>query len=363
MIGKLLRLGLRVTSGYVQHELRRHRTESVVLLGLTGAAITAICQYRKRVRDQAVRGKVVVITGGSRGLGLQIAKEFGRRGAHLVLASRNREELQAALGILEREGAIANGSTALPIVCDVTDPDQCRNLYRRAVDRYGRVDVLVNNAGIIDVAPFLDQPLQAFEESMQTNFFGALHAIQAVLPHMVERGSGRIVNIASIGGKIAVPHLLPYVASKYALVGLSEGLRAEMSGTGVSVTTVCPGLMRTGSHGKARFGGDANAEYRWFALGATLPGVSASARSAARQIFNASVDGRAEIIITPQAWLAARIVGIAPGFAADLAGLLCRFLLPGPNGNTHAVPGSMLKQPGFIPLKLWSGTLQARNNE
>ena len=337
-------------------------TRSTVALGVLGAALTAVSLLKEKRRREAMRGKVVVITGGSRGLGLTLAREFGRHGAHLVLAARNEEELRRALVSLQNAGAIPNAASALTVVCDVTKPEDCARVVEQSIVRYGRVDVLVNNAGIIDVAPFQDQPLSAFRESMEINFFGGLNMIQAVLPHMQNRGDGRIVNIASIGGKIGVPHLLPYVASKYALVGFSEGLRAELSGTGISVTTVNPGLMRTGSHVNARFGGNSQKEYEWFAISNLIPGSSTSAEAAARQIYRAAADRTAEIDITPQAWLAARIVGVAPGIAANVAGLLNRLLLPAPNGNTVAVPGGDLQQPEFRPVRKWSQMLQAQHN-
>ena len=361
MIGKLLKLGGKAAVGYARYQARVYRRESTVALGLLGATIAAGAVYTARRRASAMRGKVVVVTGGSRGLGLAIARQFGMHGAHLVLAARKPDELQRALGYLQREGAIANSSTALTVVCDVTQPEDCANLVDRAIERYGRVDVLVNCAGIVNVAPFQDQPLSSFEQAMQVNFFGALHTVQAVLPHLQRQGSGSIVNIASVGGKIAVPHMLPYVASKFALVGLSEGLHAELSGSGVNVTTVCPGLMRTGSHGNAKFGGNSQAEYNWFSLGAMLPGASASAATAARQIYNATVDGAAEITITPQAWLGARLVGLAPGASAGIAGLMTRALLPKPNGNTVAVEGSSLKTPKL--LQGWSDHLKRSHNE
>lgn len=363
MVGKLLRFGGKAVGSYGKCALRRHAGSSALALGIVGAAMTAtgvlVAQHRRR----AMLGKVVVITGGSRGLGLHIAEVFGKHGAHLVLAARNADELAEALGTLHQRGAIHNGHSALTVVCDVTQPEDCAKLVEAAIERYGRIDVLINNAGVIDVAPFQDQPLEAFEQSMRINFFGALHTIQAVLPHMQRMGSGRIVNIGSIGGKIGVPHMLPYVASKFALTGFTEGLRAELSGTGVKVTLVAPGLMRTGSHVNARFGGNAQAEYRWFSLGATLPGASASVSHAAKVIFNATVDGRAEVTITPQAWLAARIVGIAPGCAADAAGLMTRAFLPKPNGNTKAVPGGELNQPSFGPWRALSKKLERQGDE
>ncbi|WP_419806123.1 SDR family NAD(P)-dependent oxidoreductase [Terriglobus sp.] len=363
MVGKVVKYGGKTLCWYGKRKLRKHAAESALALGILGAAITATAALAAAQRRRAMLGKVVVITGGSRGLGLQIAEVFGRHGAHLVLAARDAEELNEALAVLHQRGAILNSGTALTVVCDVTKTEDCARLVAQAIERYGRIDVLINCAGIIDVAPFQDQPLAAFEQAMAINFFGALHTIQAALPHMQQVRSGSIVNIGSIGGKIGVPHMLPYVASKFALTGFTEGLRAELAGTGVTVTLVSPGLMRTGSHVNARFGGDSQAEYQWFALGATLPGASASAKSAARTIYNATVDGKAEITITPQAWLAARIVGVAPAFAANAAGLMTRAFLPKPNGNTRAVPGGELQQPSFGPLRKWSDALQRQSNE
>jgi short-subunit dehydrogenase len=129
---------------------------------------------------------------------------------------------------------------------------------------------------------------------------------------MLKRKEGSIANIASIGGRIAVPHLLPYTASKFAIVGLSEGMGMELRSKGIRVTTVCPGLMRTGSHRNAVFTGDAEREYRWFSLAANMPGASASAASAARKIADGISAGAAEITITPQAWLAARFGNVSP---------------------------------------------------
>ena len=339
-----------------------HRTRSTVTLGLLGAALTAASVLKAKRRAGAMHGKVVVITGGSRGFGLEIARVFGRNGAHLVLAARQQDELQRAVASLQQSGAIANASAAQMVVCDVTKPEDCTRLADQATGRFGRIDVLINVAGVMEVGPFQDQPLSAYQEAMDLNFYGALHTIQAIAPQMLGRRDGRIVNIASLGGKIGVPHMLPYVASKYALVGFSEGLRAELGGTGVSVTTINPGIMRTGSHVHARFRGDAQGEYEWFSMGALIPGSSISAEAAARKVYRAAVDRTAEVMITPQAWLAARIVGIAPGFASDAASILNRLLLPKPNGNTVSVAGEQLKQPKFGPLRRWSEHLQTAHN-
>jgi short-subunit dehydrogenase len=181
---------------------------------------------------------------------------------------------------------------------------------------------------------------------MATNFFAALHTTHAVLPHMLERDTrarSSIVNIASIGGKFAVPHLLPYVASKFALVGFSEGLHAELRHKGIRVTTVCPGLMRTGGEVHADYTGQIKNEQRWFSLAAKTPVLTASVNHAANKIYNAVAAGRAEITITPQAWLAARVAGIAPETTQYLASLANHLLLPAPSTTDQLTLGFTLK--------------------
>ena len=363
MVGKVLKLGAKTAWWAAERKLRGYRTESTVALGLIGAAVTAAGVLRVRQRNRAFRGKVVVITGGSRGLGLEIARQFGRAGAHLVLAARDPQELQRALAFLHQSGAIHNGFTAHTVVADVRSKEDCRRIIEEANGRYGRVDVLVNCAGVMQVAPIQDQTDENFEQAMDVHLFAPLHTTRAVLPQMLERGSGNIVNIASIGGKIAVPHMLPYVASKFALVGFSEGLHAELRHSGVRVTTVCPGLMRTGSHIQVEFGGRSDDEYRWFMLGATTPGLATSARGAARKIFRATVAGQAEITITPQAWLAARFVGLAPGFSAWVASWVDRLVLPKPNGNHQSVLGKALPAPKLTLVRKWSDHLIEENNQ
>jgi NAD(P)-dependent dehydrogenase (short-subunit alcohol dehydrogenase family) len=339
MVGRLLKYSGKAAWWMAKRQVRAHRTESNLVLGILGAAVVANEAYKTHLRATAMRGKVVVVVGGSRGLGLEIARQFGLGGAHLVLASRNEDELREALGRLHHEGAIPNGGAALTVVADVGHQEDCARIIASTIERYGRVDVLVNCAAIMQVAPMMDMTAEAFEQAMSVNFFGALYATQAVLPHMLARGSGNIVNIASVGGKIAVPHMLPYVASKFALVGFSEGLHAEMRHKGVRVTTVCPGLMRTGAEVGVKFAGDAEKEYRWFKFGATVPGVSISARAAARKIYTATIAGKAEITITPQAWLGARAVGVAPNFSQCFAAAVNEFGLPEPNGNKRTVTG------------------------
>jgi NAD(P)-dependent dehydrogenase (short-subunit alcohol dehydrogenase family) len=312
--------------------MKRPSTTLTILGGLTAATAAAAAAYALAPRSRRVyEDRVVLITGGSRGLGLALAERFGRAGCRLILTARNVDQLIDARYTLLQRHAVRSPESVLLIPADLSDPEQAENLIDHAIAHFGRIDVLINNAGIIEVGPVEDQPLSAYRRAMATNFFGALHTTQAALPHMLRIAYDRpasIVNIASIGGKVAVPHLLPYVASKFALVGFSQGLHAELRHKGIRVTTVCPGLMRTGSHVHASFVGDQQKESRWFTLAATTPVIAASVRHAANRIYSAVAAGRAEITITPQAWLAARVAGVAPATTQFLASLANEFLLP-----------------------------------
>jgi NAD(P)-dependent dehydrogenase (short-subunit alcohol dehydrogenase family) len=298
----------------------------LIATSVAAAIAYALAPGGSRVR----RGQVAVITGGSRGLGLALAHRFGRAGCKLVLAARNADELELARDQILRSRDVTNEDDILLVVADVSDAEQCAGLIASAINTFGALDLVINNAGIIEVGPVEDQPLEAYERTMRTNFFAALYTSQAALPHMLGKRSGAIVNIASVGGKVAVPHMLPYSAAKFALVGYSEGLHAEVRHKGVRVTTVCPGLMRTGGEDHAKFIGQGNKERAWFDFSAKTPLVAASVEYAANRIFDAVNAGRAEITITPQAWLAARFAGLCPETTQFLASLANEYLLPGP---------------------------------
>lgn len=274
---------------------------------LAAAAVAKALRRTKRLQ-----GKVVLVTGASRGLGLALAEEFGRQGAKLAITARDKDELERARTALsKRLGRMATQDLFL-FPADLRNPEDTEQLIQQTTAHFGRIDILVNNAGVITVGPIENQKIQDFRDVMDSNFFSGVHCSLSVLPQMLARRAGTIVNIASIGGKIAVPHMLPYTASKFAAVGFSEGMNAELRSKGVRVVTVCPGLMRTGSHLNASFTGDAPAEYRWFSMAAGLPLVSTSARAAAHKIVRATIAGRSEIAITPQAILAARLGDVFP---------------------------------------------------
>lgn len=280
----------------------------------------------RRIRAIALEDKVVVVTGGSRGLGLVLARELASQGARLALCARDDDELRRA----ERELVDRFGAQVLAVPCDVTVPEQVEDFIQAVVDHYGRIDVLINNAGVIAAGPLEHMTAEDYELALATHFWGPYYTITAALPEL-RKGRGRIVNIASVGGKVSVPHLLPYCASKFALVGYSEGLRAELAKYGVLVTTVAPGLMRTGSPRNALFKGKHRHEYTLASVSGSLPLLSIAAESAARQIVAACRYGDAEITLSLPAKLMARFQGLFPGLTADLFGLIDR-LLPGPGG-------------------------------
>jgi NAD(P)-dependent dehydrogenase (short-subunit alcohol dehydrogenase family) len=248
----------------------------------------------------------------------------------VVICARDVEELKRAKEELERQGA-----EVLALRCDVGRQEEVDGAMQEALRRMGRIDVLVNNAGVIQVGPLENQTLDDFREAMDVMFWGVVYPTWAVLPHMRKRKSGRIVNITSIGGRMSVPHLVPYSSAKFAAVGFSEGLRAECAKHGITVTTVAPGLMRTGSHLNAYFKGQNRKEYAWFSLGATLPMVSIEARRAARKIVDAVKHGDSDLVITPQAKLAVLLHGVAPGLMTDVLSVVDR-VLPGPGGIGEA---------------------------
>jgi short-subunit dehydrogenase len=320
-----------------------------------GAAIAAYSLMRGR--DYDFRGKSVLITGASRGLGLILARHLAEQGARMTICARNEQELQRAEDELRRMGA-----QVLAVPCDVADFNRVSDMVRQTMSRFQAIDVLINNAGIISVGPVDTMTLSDYHAAMNINFWGPLHTILAVVPEMKRQRSGRIVNIASIGGKISVPHLLPYSASKFALVGLSRGLRAELKKDGIVVTTIFPGLMRTGSPRNATFKGQHRAEYAWFSISDALPVTSMNADRAARQILTACRRGDAEVILTTQAKLAAKLDSLFPEFSASMLALANR-LMPESGGiGTEGVRGSASESAASPSVLTALGDAAARRN-
>ena len=296
--------------------------------GVAGLALAGGLLRRRSRFD--LEGKVVLITGGSRGLGLVLARQFAAENARVVICARDKVELDRA-----HRDVLEQGADVRSYACDITDPEAVQQM----VDEIGQIDVLVNNAGIIQVGPLDTMTAEDFQRALRTHFWGPLNTILAVVPQMRVRKAGRIVNISSVGGKVSVPHLLPYSASKFALVGLSKGLRSEFRKDGISVTTVCPGLMRTGSPRNAEFKGKHRSEYTWFSISDSLPFISINAERAASQIIEATKEGRAELTISIPAKIAVLSDALFPEFTAGLLSLVNDFVLPETSMRTSSAKG------------------------
>ncbi|MBA2493814.1 MAG: SDR family NAD(P)-dependent oxidoreductase [Acidobacteria bacterium] len=296
-------------------------------------AVTAYTVWGKPRQKYRFQDKTILITGGSRGLGLVLARNFASEGARIAICARDGEELNRAKEDLESRGA-----KVLDIVCDVRNQNEVNQMVEKVCNHYGQIDVLINNAGVIQVGPLEVQTKEDFEDAMNVHFWGPYYTMSAVIPKMRGKGEGRIVNISSIGGKLSVPHLAPYCASKFALVGLSGAMRVELAKDNIQVTTVCPGLMRTGSHVNALFKGKNEMEFAWFSIGNALPISSISAESAAKQIVKACRNGDAEAIISIQAELAAKMNALFPELVAEISGLVNKVLpSKGGIGEKHAL--------------------------
>jgi len=307
--------------------MNRKDTTNLAIAVAAGGALLLAKNLIARNRDYDFRGKVVLITGSSRGLGLVLARELAGMGAKLVICARDEAELRRA----ERD-LIDYGATVIAIPCDLTDREQVNRMVDQTIQHFGGIDVLINNASIIGVSPIEHVTMDDYHAAMDANFWSAVNVAYHVVPFMQQQRSGRIVNISSIGGKIGVPHLAPYCASKFAVSGWSRALRAELRKDGIVVTTIYPGLMRTGSPRNADFKGQNEAEYAWFKIADSLPLLSVSAEHAAAEILQAIRGGDAEAVI---------------GAVARI-GVLADQLVPELSSEMLAIAGRMLPKPGGI---------------
>ena len=333
---------------------------ATLLLG--GAMAAMLYAQSRRQRVYSFRGKIVAITGGSRGLGLVMARQLVSEGANVAILARDAYELmRARLDLVGRgHGQVLN------VTCDVRDEASVKQAIDDVVRAFGGIDVLINNAGIIEVGPFEHMTREDFSDALNTHFWGPFNTITAALPVMKRQGGGRIANIASFGGKIAVPHMAPYSASKFALVGLSDALRGELAAHNIHVTTVVPSLMRTGSHVNALFKGQNQGEFTWFAISSSMPGLSVEAETAAQHIIDGIRRGDAQVVAMPPVRAAFVANELVPGIVAS--GLkLFNALLPRANPNKQAgdvaKPGSESRS--AVPSALTSLQDQAaeKNNE
>jgi NAD(P)-dependent dehydrogenase (short-subunit alcohol dehydrogenase family) len=322
-----------------------------------GSAIGARYLWTRVSRFDVVN-RTVVISGGARGLGYLLAREFARRGARVFVLSRTGDEIGRAVAQLRSDHLDVDG-----LRCDVRDPNDVAGAVSSIVQRSGRLDVVVNNAGVIQVTPFENAHVEDFEESLRTHFWGPLHMIRAALPYL-RRAGGRILNVSSIGGRIGVPHLAPYCAGKFALVGLSESLRPELAKDGIAVTTATPGLMRTGSHLRVGIRGHHRREAKWFAAMIATPLTSMNADRAARIIVRACLSGKAHVTPGIQARTVEILNAAAPELVATMSSLVTRGLLPGPAETPSGDRSRMAADIGFGWMSAFvPNAASRRNNE
>jgi len=314
----------------------------------SAVGLTARFMRSRRAASFSFRDRVVLITGGARGFGLAIARAIAPEGPRLYLLSRTGTELAEAKADLQARGAVVE-----TIGCDVRECEAVEHAVGRIVADAGRIDVLINNAGIIQMAPFEHTQIADYEDSLDTHFRGPLYLIRACLPHM-RRGS-RIVNIASIGGRVAVPHMLPYCVGKFALVALSDGLRAELAKNGIAVTTVSPWLMVTGSHRNVLTRGQRKQEARFFALGAAAAGIDVT--RAARAVVQACRQGRARINPGWPADLAVMANAVAPELVETAMALGVRWVLPKPDADQQGDEGAYSRD---LDLGWWATIFPTR---
>ncbi|GAC1593869.1 MAG: SDR family oxidoreductase [Candidatus Velthaea sp.] len=305
--------------------MRKIRRFATAALGAASVA-AGLGLLRPRARSASFAGRIALVTGGSRGLGFVLAQLLARAGAEVTICGRSSESLERARTALEAEGLAVT-----TYACDVRDRVECAALISRVLERSGRIDILVNNAGTIEVGPILEATLDDYREAMETHFWGPLYLSLEVLPSMRARHAGHIVNVASIGGLVGVPHLAPYSASKFAEVGFSQALAAEVAADGIVVTAVCPGLMYTGSRDNAAFKGRNRAEYTWLTPADANPLLAVSPLRAAKRILRGIARRETHVTIGALPKLAKTMNAIFPETTARLLALSAR-LLPAPGG-------------------------------
>lgn len=252
----------------------------------------------------------VLITGGSEGIGKATAHLFAQQGYNVVLAARHADRLAAVAQELQ-----ASGHSTLAIPTDVQEFSQVENLIKTALHHYGSVEVLINNAGIYISGPVEQFTLADWQQVINTNLWGYIYTVHALLPYMISQGRGTIVNVGSIGGKVPLPYLTPYTTSKFAVTGFTQALQSELEPKGIQVCGIYPNLIRSNFLERAIFQGqdatDTEARRKQVEQVVQLPGIE-KPEDVAKAIWNA-VDHQRQETIVGSANLAAFANSILPG--------------------------------------------------
>jgi len=252
---------------------------------------------------------VVMVTGASSGIGEALCDQLAAGGARLVLCARNKDALERVA-----ESCRLKGADVLVVPTDVCVPDQCRAAVTEAIERFGALDVLINNAGVSMFARFTElEDLWPMRQTMEVNYFGAVYCTHYALPHLKKRG-GRIVAVNSLTGLTGVPTRTGYAASKHAMRGFFDSLRIELATDGVTITSVYPGFVQTPVRERA-LGADGTAMGR-----DTHPDPKAmSAQQCARIILNATANRKRQVVMTAKGKLGPWLKLIAPGWLDRIA--------------------------------------------
>lgn len=313
--------------------------KALTYAGLGFMAYLAYDTIKKNMRYFNFRNKVVLISGGARGLGFVLARKLAHEGALISLMDVDEEALQHAQNLIHLE----NPYTPVNYhVCDATKPEDVKKAVEETVLQFRGVDVVINNAGMLTVSPYENLTAKEFEDSLNTHFWGPYNIIEASLPYLKASGNGRIINISSIGGKMAIPHFASYCTGKFALVGYSQTLRAELMKNNIYVTTVCPGLTRTNYIEQTEFKGQYQKEFNWLTLTDSIPFLTINAERAADKIINASRIGQAELNISLSLKLGLAFQTLFPEIHADLMAL-ANTMLPTPTTENEKHLGRELQ--------------------
>ena len=314
--------------------------KKLVLFTLIGAGVALLTRkVIKKINAYDFSGKTALVTGGSRGLGFYLAQQLLKRGATVIICARDKEELVKA-----KEKLSKINESIFTAICDITKRPEVDQMVENIIKDHGKIDVLINNAGVMQVGPMESMNYEEYDEAFAVHFWGVLHTTMAVIPQMKRMGSGRIINVSSIGGKVGLPHMAPYSASKFALTGYSESIHSELKKDGILVTTAFPGPVNTGGYRHAKMKGNELEEFKWFSEADTMPVLAMKADQVAKNILEASAEGNSEIVISLSTKLVVALQGLFPGLVADMLTLF-NYFLPDPTKELS----EDFKEPSFLP--------------
>lgn len=353
-MNKELRKELACLAGIMAVATMGRKSKMMSGLLAAGAAGLLLSTLKKNF---SFRGKTVYITGGSRGFGLSLAWNLLKEGAIVTLVARDRNELQNAKEILLRDFPQAEIHLS---PCDVTEKRHLQGSIEHAIHQMGGIDLLINNAGAILVGPFTSLEKEDFEAQMRIHLYAALDTTKLILPHFHERGGGRILNVCSLGGKVAVPHMVAYDTSKFAMAGFSQGVGAELARHNIYVTTVFPTVMRTGSPIQAVFKGNHEKEFAWFQTLDNMPLFSMSADVAAKKALQAVAEGRSELVLSIPAKLRMFVAAIFPETANALLSIANRLM---PTDDSKIRKTGSQSSGLFRRIPLLQGALDTKKQE